>query len=79
MSAYEADPLPDESEIAKLKEEIEFDFLQQDLPLALRSIRTGAKRLKKLATSLQNFCHIDEIYPKPADLHACLDGILFTD
>ena len=76
VSAYEAHSPPDKSEIAQMKEEIEFDFLQRDLPLALRSIRTGAKRLKKLATSLQNFCHIDEIYPKPADLHACLDSIL---
>ena len=76
VSAYEAHSPPDKGEVAELKEEIEFDFLQQDLPLALKSIRTGAKRLKKLAASLQNFCHIDEIYPKPADLHACLDSIL---
>jgi signal transduction histidine kinase len=25
---------------------------------------------------LQNFCHIDELYPKPADLHACINSIL---
>ncbi len=63
-------------EIENLKEEIEFDFLEQDLSKALNSIRTGAERLKKLVTSLQNFCHIDEIYPKPVDLHACLDNIV---
>ncbi len=63
-------------EIIDLKEEIEFDFLEQDLSQALASIRTGAERLKKLVTSLQNFCHIDEIYPKPLDLHACIDSIV---
>lgn len=64
------------AEIALLKEEIEFDFLQQDLQQTLNSIRTGAERLKKLALGLQNFCHIDEVYAKPADLHACIDGVL---
>ncbi|NJL88496.1 MAG: sensor histidine kinase [Coleofasciculaceae cyanobacterium SM2_1_6] len=61
---------------AELKENIEFDFLQSDLPRTISSIRTGAERLKKLVTSLQNFCHLDDVYPKPADLHQCLDSIL---
>ena len=64
------------AEIAQLKEEMEFDFLQEDLQRTLSSIRTGAERLKKLALGLQNFCHIDEVYAKPADLHACMDGVL---
>lgn len=64
------------AKIVKLKEEIEFDFLQQDLHRTLNSIRTGAERLKKLALGLQNFCHIDEVYAKPADIHACIDGVL---
>jgi signal transduction histidine kinase len=55
---------------------MEFDFLEQDLSRSLASIRTGAERLKKLVTSLQNFCHIDEVYPKPVDLHACIDSII---
>lgn len=76
LSAYEAHfPVPP-PDITDLKEQIEFDFLQQDLPGAIASIRTGAERLKNLATSLQNFCHIDDVYPKPADLHACLDSII---
>ncbi len=68
---------PDASEeINSLKEEIEFDFLEQDLSKSLASIRTGAERLKKLVNSLQNFCHIDTIHPKPVDLHVCLDSII---
>lgn len=77
LSAYievQSDP---PQEILDLQEEIEFDYLEQDLPRAIASIRTGAERLTKLVTSLQNFCHIDEVYPKPADLHECLDSILF--
>jgi signal transduction histidine kinase len=63
-------------EISELKEEIDYDFLQEDLPRTLGSIKAGAERLSKLATGLQNFCHIDEVHPKPADLHTLIDGIL---
>jgi signal transduction histidine kinase len=54
----------------------ELAYLQQDLPKAIASVQAGAKRLKTLAASLQTFCHIDEVYPKPADLHDALDSML---
>jgi signal transduction histidine kinase len=76
IAAYEAKLHDTSDEITALKEEIEFEFLQQDLSRAIESIKTGAERLKKLVTSLQNFCHIDTVYPKPADLNACLDSIV---
>ncbi|MFP4297603.1 MAG: sensor histidine kinase [Spirulinaceae cyanobacterium] len=62
--------------IQELQEELEWDYLRDDLPKTVNSIATGAKRLKELALSLQNFCHVDEIYPKPADLHGSLDSIV---
>lgn len=76
IAAYDKDLSPPSNDIINFKEEIEFDFLEQDLSKALASIRTGAERLKKFVTSLQNFCHIDELYAKPADLHACIDSII---
>ncbi|TVP60335.1 MAG: sensor histidine kinase [Nodularia sp. (in: Bacteria)] len=66
-------------EINNVKEEIEFDFLEKDLSKALASIRTGAERLKKLVTGLQNFCYIDEVHPKPVDLHACIDSVILLN
>lgn len=76
VNAYE-ELIPElPTEIIELKEQIEFDFLQEDLHRTLSSIRTGAERLKKLALGLQNFCHIDQVYAKPADLHASIDGVL---
>lgn len=69
--------LPQNSqEVRQIKEDIEFDFIEQDLSQTLTSIRHGAERLKKLVASLQNFCYIDEVYAKPADLHACIDSIV---
>ncbi len=76
LGAYEAHSGSLPHELARLREELEIDYLQQDLPCTIDSIRTGAERLSKLASSLQNFCHIDEVYPKPANLHELIDGIL---
>ncbi|MFM2431493.1 MAG: hypothetical protein RLZZ511_2706 [Cyanobacteriota bacterium] len=58
------------------REQIEVDYLREDIPRTLDSLKTGANRLSKLASSLQNFCHIDEVYPKAANVHECLDGVL---
>ncbi|MEH2058525.1 MAG: ATP-binding protein [Nostoc sp.] len=76
IAAYDKELPSVPQAINQIKEDIEFDFLEQDLSRSLASIRTGAERLKKLVTSLQNFCHIDELYPKPVDLHACIDSII---
>nr|WP_228014410.1 ATP-binding protein [Fortiea sp. LEGE XX443] len=76
IAAYAQDLPQASTAINHLKEEIEFDFLEEDLSKALASASNGAERLKKLVTSLQNFCHIDEVYPKPVDINACIDGIV---
>lgn len=76
ITAYEAALPQQPPDLLALKEDLELEYLVQDLPSAIASIRSGAERLSKLATSLQNFCHIDEVYPKPADIHECLDSIL---
>ncbi len=76
LSAYEAHSGNLSDELVQLREEVEIDYLREDLPRTIASIRTGADRLSKLASSLQNFCHIDEVYPKPADLHELIDSIL---
>nr|WP_238178526.1 ATP-binding protein [Calothrix sp. 336/3] len=76
INTYEQEIPNKTNRINHLKEEIEFDFLEADLSQALASIRKGADRLKKLVTSLQNFCHIDEVHPKPGDIHACIDNII---
>ena len=76
LSVYDAHCTEPPLEIARLKEEIDYDFLQSDFLRTVASIKAGAERLSKLASSLQNFCHIDDVYPKPTDLHANIDGIL---
>lgn len=76
LAAYEtALPNPPQH-ISQLASDIELDYLRSDLPAAIQSARGGAHRLKQLATSLQNFCHIDEVHPRPADINTLLDSTL---
>lgn len=76
LIAYEAAlPHPPES-IIQLSQNIELDYLRSDLPAAIKSTQGGARRLKKLATSLQTFCHIDDLHPRPADINALIDNTL---
>lgn len=76
LLAYEQHLSDIPPEIQAKQDEIELDFVREDLPRVVASINGGADRLNRLATSLQNFCHIDNVHPKPADLQGCLDGIL---
>jgi signal transduction histidine kinase len=76
LAAYEQQLPRPSRDLAHLRQELEFDYLRQDLPKTIESIRIGAERLSKLASSLQNFCHLDEIYPKPIDLHELINSIL---
>jgi signal transduction histidine kinase len=76
VAAYEQEFSELPPTIKTLHHDMELDYLRHDIPQTITSIRTGAERLKKLATSLQNFCHIDDVYPKPTNLHEHLDSIL---
>ncbi len=62
--------------ITDLEESVDFDFLRDDLPALLASLRNGAERLKAIVSSLQNFCHLDEVYPHPTDLHNRINSIV---
>lgn len=76
LDRYEVElPVPSETLVA-LRSDLEIEYLREDIPRTLQSIKTGADRLTKLASSLQNFCHIDEVYPKATDMHDCLDSVL---
>ncbi|PZO16819.1 MAG: histidine kinase [Leptolyngbya foveolarum] len=76
LTAYEAALPAPPAQITQLAADIELDYLRSDLPAAIKSAQGGAYRLKQLATSLQNFCHIDEIHPRPTDINTLLDSTL---
>jgi signal transduction histidine kinase len=56
--------------------EIELDFLQEDLPKLLSSIRVGTDRIRQIVLSLRNFSRIDEAMIKPVDIHEGIESTL---
>jgi PAS domain S-box-containing protein len=67
------------SPIPEIQEEIEaidFDFLQQDLPKLLASMKMGTDRIRQIVLSLRNFSRLDEAEMKAVDIHEGIENTL---
>jgi signal transduction histidine kinase len=57
-------------------EEIDLEFVIQDFPKVLGSMRLGAERIRAIVQSLRNFSRLDESDIKAVDIHEGLDSTL---
>lgn len=64
------------AEIEEFIDTIELDFILEDLPKLLSSMKTGAKRISQLILSLRNFSRHDEAEKKVVNLHQGIDSTL---
>ena len=55
---------------------IEFDFLTEDLPKVMDSMKVGAERIRAIVLSLRNFSRLDEAEMKPVNIHLGIDSTL---
>ncbi len=62
--------------IADEMESIELEFLQEDFPKLLDSMKVGADRIRQIVLSLRNFSRLDEAEMKPVDIHSGIDSTL---
>jgi two-component system, NtrC family, sensor kinase len=63
-------------DIQEYIKEIELDFLLNDLPKILSSMKVGAERISEIVLSLRNFSRLDEAEKKRVDIHQGLDSTL---
>ena len=63
-------------EIQAQIEAVELEFIVEDLPKLLGSMKVGANRIREIVQSLRNFSRIDEADIKPVDIHDGLDSAL---
>lgn len=63
-------------EIEDFATEIELDFLEEDLPQMLNSMKIGTERIRNIVLSLRNFSRLDESDKKLADIHEGIDNTL---
>jgi PAS domain S-box-containing protein len=65
--------------IAKIQsqiEEIDLDFIKEDLPKIMGSMRMGADRISQIILSLRNFSRVDECDMKWVNIHEGIDNTL---
>ena len=65
-----------EPEIQAKMEDIEIDFISEDLPKVLSSMEMGAERISQIVLSLRNFSRLDEANSKEVDLYEGIDNTL---
>lgn len=68
-------PIPVEA-IQQEAEAIDLDFLVEDLPKLLTSMRVGADRIQRIIASLRTFSRMDEAEFKAVDIHDGIDSTL---
>lgn len=66
-------PVP---EIDSFTETIDLEFLADDLPKVLASMKMGADRIRQIVLSLRNFSRLDEAAMKPVDIHEGINNTL---
>jgi two-component system, NtrC family, sensor kinase len=57
-------------------ESVDLNFLVEDLPKVLSSMKVGADRIRQIVLSLRNFSRLDESEMKLVDLHEGIDNTL---
>ncbi|MBD2512883.1 GAF domain-containing protein [Nostoc muscorum FACHB-395] len=56
--------------------EIDLEFLIEDLPKTLSSMKIGVDRIRQIVLGLRNFSRLDEAEMKPVDIHEGIDSTL---
>jgi PAS domain S-box-containing protein len=64
------------SEILDAEEEMDIEYLREDLPELIRESREGMDRIKKIVSEMKDFAHPEDDKKKFADINACIDSTL---
>jgi two-component system, NtrC family, sensor kinase len=64
------------NKLQSAKEEMEFEYIVQDLPKLITSCEEGAKRTKDIVLGLRNFSRLEEAKLNEIDLHKSFDTTL---
>ncbi len=62
--------------IEKYIEEIDLDYMLEDLPRLLSSMEMGADRIREIVRTLRNFSRLDEAEMKFVDIHEGIDSTI---
>jgi two-component system, NtrC family, sensor kinase len=63
-------------ELQEAEAAVDLDFLMNDLPKLMASMKVGADRIQQIVVSLRNFSRLDEAKIKPVNIHEGIDSTL---
>jgi signal transduction histidine kinase len=64
------------AEIRDYSDDIDVDFLIEDLPKMLSSMKIGTERIRQIVLSLRNFSRVDQAEMKRVNIHEGIDSTL---
>lgn len=71
------DRFPQETvKVEAILPDVEIDFIVEDLPRIVNSMRLGTERIREIVLNLRNFYRLDEAEMKPSDLEAGIESTL---
>ncbi len=76
INLYEKDYPHPTATICEEKERIDLDFLLEDLPKIISSMKIGSERIREIIVSLRNFSRTDEADIKNVNIHDGIDSTL---
>lgn len=76
VNFYQARYNDRDEKLQQYKEEMDFDFISQDFPRLIQSMKIGADRIRDIVLSLKNFSRLDESDLKEVNLHDGIDNTL---
>ncbi|ACC85006.1 sensor histidine kinase [Nostoc punctiforme] len=76
INLYRQDYRGTDIEISEWIEEIDLDYIYDDLPKTLMSMKVGANRIREIVLALRNFSRLDEAEMKLVNIHEGIDSTL---
>lgn len=76
IDAYQHDFPKTSPRIEKIINEIDFNFVKEDLLNIMGSMSRGAERIREIVISLRNFSRLDQAEIKQVDIHEGIDSTL---
>ncbi|WP_254446956.1 sensor histidine kinase [Dolichospermum sp. UHCC 0259] len=78
MENYKQEPSYPGAIAAAQEKGIEIEFILEDLPKLLSSMKVGATRVNEIVLSLRNFSRLDQAEIKPVDIHEGIENTLIS-
>ncbi|MEL6263999.1 MAG: hybrid sensor histidine kinase/response regulator, partial [Cyanobacteria bacterium J06626_6] len=66
----------DQQKVSDYAEDIDLEYLEEDLPALIQSMATSSSRITEISKSLRTFARADTANKQTFDLHKGIDGTL---